>query len=106
MSAPPGGRHRAPEPAPPAGPSPVFAFWVLLLLVTGLVSFILGLATGSVAAWTVCTGAVMFGGWTWLVTRTPTPHPRARREAAYVGRTAERATVWWVVFRALNGIFR
>ena len=101
------GRHRAPEPPPaPSGPSALFAFWALLLTVVTVGSALVGLLTGSINAWAVFTGTVVFDLFTVWVTKTSQPvSPRVKREAAYVGRTAERAAVWYGVWRVLGGLF-
>lgn len=97
----PAGRHRAPEPVSPtssSGLGPVVAFFAVATVVSLIV------------------GPFWYGGWALavvfflfmlLILRFATPvSPRTKRELTYAGRTAERAGIFWVVFRALNGIFR
>lgn len=108
MTEPPVGRHRAPEPSPSTGGG--FAVWAAFLVVVIAISFLVGLATGAQAAWgtfaITLTVLILSVAINHVTPGSPTVSPRAKREAAYVGRTAERATIWWAVFRALNGIFR
>lgn len=104
-----GGRHRAPDP-PPSSTGGGFTAWVVLLVLVAVVGVAIGAATGNSVGWGMFAISLTVLAISVAVNRvqpgSPVIGPRARREAAYAGRTVERASIWWVVYRALNGIFR
>lgn len=102
----PGGRHRAPEPEPVTVPavSKPYTWWVRGLLLAIVVGLIVG-ALGSTAGWGTALAAFLLLLITYSASKPAKPHPRAKREVAYAARTAERAGIWWTVFRVLNSTF-
>lgn len=106
------GRHRAPEPTTPAPSSSGGGFlaWMTLVGLVILVSALVGWLAHSGTAWGIVIVALVVGGMSAAINRVATTgavtSPKVRREARYAGRTAERAGIFWVVYRVLNGIFR
>lgn len=103
------GRHRAPEPTTPAPSSSGGGFlaWMTLVGLVILVSALIGWLAHSGTAWgIVIVAVVLFGMSAWIGGTSQPVSPKVAREARYAGRTAERAGIFWVVYRVLNGIFR